>query len=68
LNPWRYLFTQAATYSMNLTVNDTARGWPSNPTDPYNSALPQPNTRNLNLDIPIYATRLDLRVIEKQMR
>lgn len=67
-NPWRYLFRQAATYTMTLSVTDTARGWPSNPADPYGTAAAATNDRTLNIEIPISATRLDLRVIEKQMR
>ncbi|MBP7632725.1 hypothetical protein KBA41_01045 [Candidatus Ozemobacteraceae bacterium] len=67
-NPWRYLFRQAATYTMSLSLNDTARGWPSDPANPYSTAEAAPNDRTLNIVIPISATRLDLRVIEKQMR
>ncbi|HQG29692.1 MAG TPA: hypothetical protein PLY73_14155, partial [Candidatus Ozemobacteraceae bacterium] len=67
-NPWRYLFRQAATYTMSLSLSDTARGWPSDPANPYSTAGAAPNDRTLNIVIPISATRLDLRVIEKQMR
>lgn len=68
----RYLFRQPSTatakYTVNLEVSDNARGWPSNPRDPFNTAdldNTTKNTRSLTLQLDVYASRLDIRVIDR---
>lgn len=68
----RFLFRQpttaAAKYRVRLEVGDNARGWPSDPRDPFRTAVSDSTTQNrrdLELQLDVYASRLDIRVIDR---
>ncbi|MBF0544394.1 MAG: hypothetical protein HQM08_08170 [Candidatus Riflebacteria bacterium] len=64
-NTIRYLFRKADTVSLVAQVKDTAVGWPN---DPYNNptiANATPNIRQINCTFKVYATKLDVRVLDR---
>lgn len=68
----KYLFrlptTATAKYRVRLEVSDNARGWPADPRHPYATAVSDTTTRNkriVDLNLDVYASQLDIRVIDR---
>ncbi|MFZ2960274.1 MAG: hypothetical protein WA705_25610 [Candidatus Ozemobacteraceae bacterium] len=60
----RFIFRTAGDYRVNLTVDDRAKKWPSDPNTPTVADL-SPNRRDLDCAVRVFQTRLDIRVIDK---
>jgi hypothetical protein len=68
----RQLFRRPTTpsqrYKVTITVRDHARGWPTNPEDPVNSAPLSDSTRNrrkLEVEMDVFDATLDVRILER---
>ncbi|HOY67434.1 MAG TPA: hypothetical protein PLP29_11125 [Candidatus Ozemobacteraceae bacterium] len=68
----RYLFrrptTATAKYRVRLRVSDNARGWPSDPRRPFDTAVSNASTQNMReveLVLDVYSSKLDIRVIDR---
>lgn len=62
----KYLFREPGTYKITVSCKDNALGWPTDPTKPIATAGNSKNHRDMEIDLEVLNTRLDIRIIERQ--
>ncbi len=64
---FRYIFRDAGYYLVNVRVNDDALDWPTDVNNPR-VAVSRPNSRELTAVVPVADSRLNVRIIEKNVK
>ncbi|MGM0600077.1 MAG: hypothetical protein ACQETH_09715, partial [Candidatus Rifleibacteriota bacterium] len=62
----KHLFREPGTYKITVRCKDDALGWPSDPAQPVATAGNSSNKREMEIDLEVLNTRLDVRIIERQ--
>lgn len=66
-NVYRHIFREDGWYTVEVTAVDDAKDWPSDPRYPT-AASSKANVRSLKISVPVASSRLDTRIIEKNVR
>jgi len=65
-NEQKHLFRDPGKYVVRVVLEDTALGWPKVIAQPVTSAAKNFNRRELEFTLEVLATRLDVRILERQ--
>ena len=61
----RHIFRRPGIYTLRVQAEDLALGWPGDPANPVTTASANRSRRNLDCQVTIIGTRLDVRVLDR---